>query len=109
MDSLVSIIIPAYNQSSLISETLNSVLNQTYINWECIIVDDGSTDNTTEIVKKYTVGDSRFKLKNRPQKKLKGANACRNYGFKLSKGEYVLFLDSDDIWLDDLVEYFGTD
>lgn len=97
MDSLVSIIIPAYNQSSLISETLNSVLNQTYINWECIIVDDGSTDNTTEIVKKYTVGDSRFKLKNRPQKKLKGANACRNYGFKLSKGEYVLFLDSDDI------------
>ncbi|MFD1163095.1 glycosyltransferase family 2 protein [Hwangdonia seohaensis] len=97
MDSLVSIIIPAYNRSPLISETLNSVLNQTYTNWECIIIDDGSTDNTIEIVKEYTVKDSRFAIKNRPSGKPKGANACRNYGLKLSKGEYILFLDSDDI------------
>ncbi|MDO5986375.1 glycosyltransferase family 2 protein [Flavivirga amylovorans] len=97
MDSLVSIIIPAYNRSQLISETLDSILAQTYTNWECIIVDDGSTDNTTNIVKEYSIKDSRFSIKNRPSGKQKGANACRNYGHKLSKGDYVLFLDSDDI------------
>ncbi len=97
MDSLVSIIIPTYNRAHLISETLNSVLNQIYTNWECIIIDDGSTDNTTDIVKDYSIKDSRFLVKDRPSDKPKGANACRNYGFKLSKGDYVMFLDSDDI------------
>ncbi|WGF92744.1 glycosyltransferase family 2 protein [Aequorivita marisscotiae] len=104
MDSLISIIIPSYNRSSLISETLNSVLNQTYTNWECIIVDDGSTNNAIEIVKKFANKDSRFTIKKRPSEKPKGANACRNYGFRLSKGDYVLFLDSDDVLKDTCLE-----
>lgn len=97
MDPLVSIIIPTYNRSQLISETLNSVLAQTYTNWECIIVDDNSTDNTIKIAKNYSNKDSRFSIYSRPYEKPKGANACRNYGYKLSKGDYILFLDSDDV------------
>lgn len=97
MDALVSVIIPTYNRSQLIIETLNSVLNQTYTNWECLIVDDDSEDNTLEIVEKYRGKDSRFLLLSRPLDKQKGANACRNYGFEKSKGDYILFLDSDDI------------
>lgn len=104
MDSLVSIIIPTYNRSHFISDTLNSVLNQTFTNWECLIIDDGSTDNTIEIAKSFIVKDSRFYIVNRPPNKPKGANACRNYGFKLSKGNYVLFLDSDDILKDTCLE-----
>ncbi len=97
MNPLVSVIIPAYNRSQLISETLNSVSVQTYTNWECIVVDDGSTDNTVDVIKNYSVKDSRFSVYKRPLESPKGANACRNYGFKLSKGYYILFLDSDDI------------
>jgi glycosyltransferase involved in cell wall biosynthesis len=93
---LVSIIIPTYNRAHLIGETLDSVLAQTYTNWECIVVDDGSLDNTEEVLKKHQASDNRFKFHKRPNDKLKGANACRNYGFELSKGEYILFLDSDD-------------
>ncbi|MDD7885186.1 glycosyltransferase family 2 protein [Flavivirga sp. 57AJ16] len=97
MNPRVSVIIPAYNRSQLISETLKSVSVQTYTNWECIVVDDGSTDNTIEIVKNLSIKDSRFSVYKRPPESPKGANVCRNYGFKLSKGEYILFLDSDDI------------
>lgn len=94
---LVSIIIPTFNRAHLISETLDSVLAQTYENWECIIVDDGSTDKTIEVVNTYVLKDSRFQLHYRPVDRIKGANACRNYGFEKSKGEYIMFLDSDDI------------
>lgn len=93
---LVSIIIPTYNRAYLISETLDSVLFQIYENWECIIVDDGSTDNTDEVVESYLCKDPRFQFHYRPNDRIKGANACRNYGFELSKGGYLLFLDSDD-------------
>jgi glycosyltransferase involved in cell wall biosynthesis len=102
---LVSILIPTYNRAHLISETLNSVLEQTYTNWECIIVDDGSTDNTEEIIREFTKRDSRFQYHYRPTYIKKGANACRNYGFELSNGEYINWFDSDDIMLEDFVTF----
>ncbi|MFD2939584.1 glycosyltransferase family 2 protein [Flavobacterium notoginsengisoli] len=94
---MISIIIPTYNRASLIPETLNSILNQTCKDWECIVVDDGSTDATEDVMKSYEKKDPRIKFYKRPHSKPKGANACRNYGFGLSKGELVHFFDSDDI------------
>ena len=94
---LVSIIIPTYNRAHLIGETLDSVLAQTYTNWECIIVDDGSTDNTDEVVDNYIRRDARFQFHHRPADRLAGGNAARNYGFEMSKGEYVNWFDDDDI------------
>ncbi|RXG13770.1 glycosyltransferase involved in cell wall biosynthesis [Leeuwenhoekiella aestuarii] len=94
---LVSIIIPTYNRAHLIGETLDSVLAQTYTHWECIVVDDGSTDGTDEVLAEYVAKDSRFQYHHRPKDRPKGANACRNYGFELSQGEYIQWLDSDDI------------
>lgn len=94
---LISIIIPTYNRTHLIGETLDSVLAQTYANWECIVVDDGSTDNTDEVLKNYCQKDKRIQYHHRPIDRPKGANACRNYGFELSKGKYIQFLDSDDV------------
>lgn len=96
---LVSIIIPTYNRAHLIGETLDSVLEQTYTNWECIVVDDGSTDDTSIIVNKYCSTDQRFNYFKRPSNRLKGANACRNYGFELSKGEFINWFDDDDIMI----------
>ena len=97
MNDLISIIIPIYNRATLIGETLDSIIAQTYINWECILVDDGSTDNTHEVVKEYTSIDSRIQFYIRPNNYKKGANACRNYGFELSKGSFIQWFDSDDI------------
>jgi glycosyltransferase involved in cell wall biosynthesis len=96
MVSLVSIIIPTYNREHLIGETLDSVLGQTYANWECIVVDDGSNDNTEEIINSYSEKDKRFKFYHRPTTGKKGASACRNYGLQKAKGELIQFLDSDD-------------
>lgn len=93
---LISIIIPTYNRASLIAETLDNLLEQTYKHWECIIVDDGSIDNTLDILKEYSKKDERLKYYQRPENKKKGANTCRNYGFEVSKGDYIQFLDSDD-------------
>lgn len=94
---MISIIIPSYNRAGFISETLDSVLSQTYQNWECIIVDDGSTDDIERVIKKYTEPDTRFSFYKRPSSMLKGANSCRNFGFQKAKGKYVKFLDSDDL------------
>ena len=99
MNHLVSIIIPTYNRAHLIMGTLNSVLEQTYTNWECLVIDDGSTDNTKEIVANYIKSDNRFQYFTRPNHLPKGANACRNYGFEISKGTYIQWFDSDDIML----------
>jgi glycosyltransferase involved in cell wall biosynthesis len=93
----VSIIIPTYNRAHLISETLDSILAQTYANWECIIVDDGSTDNTTEVVAAYVKKDNRFQYHERPQSHKPGGNGARNYGLKQSKGDYIIWFDSDDL------------
>lgn len=97
MHPLVSIIIPNYNRAELIGETLNSIIAQTYTNWECIIVDDGSTDDSAKVITGYSQKDQRIKLYNRPKTKPKGANACRNYGLELSKGAYINWFDSDDL------------
>lgn len=100
---LVSIIIPTYNRAHLLDETLDSVLDQTYTNWECIVVDDGSTDGTDSLLAKYCENDNRFKYYHRPKDRPKGANTCRNYGFELSEGEYVNWFDDDDVMLDDFL------
>ncbi len=93
---LVSIIIPTFNRAHLIGETLDSVIAQTYQNWECIVVDDGSTDGTDLLMESYCAKDFRFQYHHRPEDRLPGGNAARNYGFEVSKGEYIQWLDSDD-------------
>lgn len=98
---LISIIIPTYNRAHLIGETLDSVLVQTYQNWECVVVDDGSTDNTDEVMAAYMAKDARFQYHHRPPEKTKGANACRNAGLDLAAGEYIVFFDSDDLMTPD--------
>src|SRR5690554_5283951 len=100
---LVSIIIPTYNRAHLIGETLDSVLAQTYQNWECIVVDDGSTDNTDEVMAAYMAKDSRFQYHHRPKDRLPEGNAARNYGFEVSKGEYIQWFDSDDLMLPEFI------
>lgn len=97
MNYLISIIVPTYNRAHLIGETLNSVLAQTYINWECIIIDDGSSDNTFEVLDRYVMLDKRFNYFSRPKEKLKGPSSCRNFGIEKSLGQYIVFLDSDDL------------
>ncbi|WP_300673873.1 glycosyltransferase family 2 protein [Soonwooa sp.] len=103
-ENLVSIIIPNYNRASLIGETLESIISQTYHNWECIIVDDGSTDNSLEVIAQFAAKDSRIKLFQRPQNYPKGANACRNIGMSKSTGDYIIFFDSDDLMLQNHIE-----
>ncbi|GGG53097.1 glycosyltransferase family 2 protein [Bizionia arctica] len=98
-EPLISIIIPTFNRAHLIGETLDSVLAQTYQNWECLVVDDGSTDNTAELIKKYSLKDVRFQYHHRPKDRLRGGNASRNYGFEQSKGKYINWFDSDDLML----------
>lgn len=98
---LVSIIIPAYNSEKYISETISSVLNQTYSNFELIIINDGSTDNTQDIIEAYCKQDIRVITFN---KKNSGVSDSRNFGLNFSKGKYISFLDSDDIWLQDNLE-----
>jgi len=97
MSPLVSIIIPTYNRATLIRETLDSILTQTHTNWECIVVDDGSTDDSEKVIGEYVKKDARFRFHKRPKDRPKGANACRNYGFELSEGEFVNWFDSDDL------------
>lgn len=97
MKPQVSIIIPFYNREHLILETLESIHSQSFQNWECILVDDHSTDESFEIASNFIKKDSRFKLFKRPNDRVKGANACRNYGFEVSLGEFVNWFDSDDI------------
>ncbi len=106
---LVSIIIPTFNRAHLISETLDSVLAQTYQNWECIVVNDGSTDATLDLLKTYMAKDARFKYHERPNNHLAGGNGARNYGFELSKGEYIQWFDSDDLMLPYKIELSVTE
>ncbi|TXG38869.1 glycosyltransferase [Seonamhaeicola maritimus] len=100
----ISVIVPTYNRAHILSETLNSVLAQTYSNLECIVVDDGSTDNTEEIVNSFSLKDKRVKFYKRPGNYPKGANACRQYGYKISSGRYINWLDSDDVFALDKLE-----
>ena len=91
---LVSIIVPCFNMEEFLEETLNSVLSQTYSKWECIIINDGSSDNTESIAKEFCNQNKRFKyIKQENQ----GVSSARNNGIKHAKGEYILPLDGDDI------------
>lgn len=101
MVDLVSVIMPAYNAEKYIAESIESVIAQTYTNWELIIVDDGSTDNTAKIVSNYVVLDTRIKYICQENQK---QGIARNNGLKLSKGKFIAFLDSDDIWVADKLE-----
>lgn len=89
----ISVIIPCYNQGHYLKETVSSVRNQTEQDWECIIVDDGSTDNTKEIAATLVSEDNRIKYLS---KKNGGLSSARNTGLQISKGDYIQFLDSDD-------------
>lgn len=92
-EPLVSIIVPCYNQAQYLDECLNSVFEQNYSNWECLIVNDGSTDNTDIIALQWTKKDSRFGYF---PKENGGLCSARNYGIENAKGQYILPLDSDD-------------
>lgn len=105
MTPLISIIIPTYNRADLIGQTLDSVLNQTYINWECIIIDDGSTDDSLVVIQQYIDKDARFLYLSRPSYKKKGPSSCRNFGIEKAIGEFVVFLDSDDLLAKNCLEY----
>lgn len=95
MEALVSIIMPAYNSAAFIAQSIDSVLAQTHSNWELLIVDDCSTDDTVSIVKAYT-SDPRIKLQ--VFDKNSGAGIARNTAVSNAKGKYIAFLDSDDLW-----------
>jgi glycosyltransferase involved in cell wall biosynthesis len=103
-DSLVSILIPNFNKEAYIAETLDSILSQIYENWECIIVDDHSTDSSWEILKEYALKDSRIKIYKRPEHLANGGNSCRNYAFNFSAGKYVVWFDSDDLMKYSLIQ-----
>ena len=91
-----SIIIPTYNRADLLPETIRSVQNQTFMDWECIVVDDGSTDNTRQIVEEIIKSDSRIKYIYQENAE---RSAARNNGIRNSSGDYICFLDSDDHFL----------
>lgn len=94
MNKLISIIIPCYNQANYLPYSLASVLGQTYANWECIIVNDGATDNTELVAKEWCAKDSRFVY---VEKQNGGLSSARNAGIDTAKGDYIQFLDADDI------------
>lgn len=95
---LISVIIPAYNSAHFIGESIESVIDQTFDDWELLIINDGSTDQTKEIVNQYCRDDDRIKLISRDNS---GVSVSRNFGASLAKGDLIAFLDADDRWLPD--------
>ena len=96
VDPLVSIITPTYNSQMFLEQTIDSIVNQTYKNWELIIVDDASSDNTVNIINNYV---SEFKNIHLIQNEINlGAGVARNKGIQAAKGDFIAFLDSDDLW-----------
>jgi glycosyltransferase involved in cell wall biosynthesis len=93
---LISIIIPCYNSARYLGQTLESILYQTNPSWECILVDDGSTDGSAELYQRYAAADARFRYHRQENA---GATAARNKGVSLAQGEYIQFLDADDLLL----------
>ncbi|MGB3638416.1 MAG: glycosyltransferase family 2 protein [Rivularia sp. (in: cyanobacteria)] len=94
----VTVVIPTYNRAHLVKDAVESVLNQTYQNFELIVIDDGSTDNTREVLAFYKDKLTYIYQENQ------GRSAARNHGIKLAQGEYIAFLDSDDVWFPDKLE-----
>jgi glycosyltransferase involved in cell wall biosynthesis len=101
-DEIVSIITPSYNSSAYIAETIQSILSQTYQNWELLITDDCSTDNSVEIINQYVQQDSRIKLFCLSENS--GTGIARNNSLKYAKGRFIAFCDSDDRWLPEKLE-----
>ena len=101
IEELVSIITPCYNGGKYISETIDSVIAQTYPNWEMIIVDDGSKDNSAEIVNAYVEKDARIKYLKQENA---GSAAARNNGIRTAQGQYIALLDADDLWENNFLE-----
>ena len=106
MNTLISIITPVYNVERFLAETIESVLAQTYLHWELILVDDGSTDRSAEICKQYVEKDNRIKYF---YKDNGGQASARNLGIKKATGSYITFLDSDDLYLEDKLENHFND
>jgi glycosyltransferase involved in cell wall biosynthesis len=100
-NGLVSVIMPAYNAQKYIAESIESVIAQTYANWELIVIDDGSTDNTGNIIKQYKQQDVRIKS---IYQENSGQGNAKNVGIEISRGEYIAFLDADDLWLKEKLE-----
>jgi glycosyltransferase involved in cell wall biosynthesis len=98
------VIIPCFNNADHIQETLASVQNQTVSDWECLIIDDGSTDNSKAVINSYIESDQRFRFLQRPTHLPKGANSCRNYGANECSGTHLIFLDADDLLSDDCIK-----
>ena len=98
---MISVIMPAYNSEKYVEDAINSVQKQTFQDWELILIDDGSTDGTADIVKKMQVTDNRIVYIYQQNKRL---GAARNTGFRAAKGDWIAFLDSDDLWTDDKLE-----
>lgn len=96
-NSLVTIIMATFNRAHFISEALESILQQTYSNWECLIIDDGGTDNTAEVLQPFLLLDPRFIYHKRSPKYKKGLPGARNMGLDLAKGDAIIFFDDDDI------------
>ena len=94
---LVSVVMPAFNAAELIGPTLESVISQSFGDWELLVVDDCSKDSTREVVQAWADKDSRIKLITLPSN-FGGPAGPRNEGVRLARGQYVAFLDSDDIW-----------
>ncbi len=101
-EALVSIVMPAYNCEKYVVEAINSILAQTYRNWELLVLDDGSKDNTLRIIEEFSQKDSRIKAL--PNGKNMGVSATRNRGIELASGEWIAFLDSDDMWKPEKLE-----
>ena len=102
MNSLVSIIVPCYNSSKFICECIDSVLDQSYSNWEMLIVDDCSTDNSRDLILKYSKNNKKIKTFFLEQNV--GPAEARNIAISNSKGKYIAFLDSDDVWRNNKLE-----
>jgi teichuronic acid biosynthesis glycosyltransferase TuaG len=99
---LVSIVLPTYNSDSYISETISSVINQSYTNWELIVVNDGSTDTTDSIINSLVATENRIKYISKTNS---GVSNSRNAGIAIAKGSFIAFLDADDVWkTDNLLE-----
>ena len=99
---MVSIIMPAYNVENCISDSIHSIINQTYTNWELIIVDDASTDNTRNVIEEFSSKDNRIKLLK--HSKSMGAGIARNNAIKNASGNFIAFLDADDLWKQNKLE-----
>lgn len=101
---MISIIIPTFNNFDFISETVTSIINQSSQDWECIIVDDRSALDFLTLIKDLIENKSNFLLIERPDNRLKGANSCRNIGIENAKGNFLMFLDAEDVIADNCVE-----